>query len=372
MTATDERGTRIRGEAVETQPKHRIGVGVLLTAAMAVALGAALLGLPRAHQQLSEVARYAMQTSLPSWNLTEPVNEVVYGSRGFDTFGETFLLLAAVISVVLLSRPREPRTGYFGEDVAGQREQSEIEPAQQSPDGGEREARRAESAESDEESESSDDPAAAAATAPFPSKTSVEHRPKTPDNELVGGRGPERAEAMSIIVRGAVRAATPILAVTGCYLVAWGYSPGGGFPGGAVILGVVLLVYAGFGRKRVARVVQPKLMESIEMAGAALIILTEALGLFLKGSFTANWLPLTPPQTIRSGGVVQLFSGGELVEVGTGLIIAVFALLAMSHDWARDASAREGDGEDGAGKEEDGGEDHERASQAANAGGADQ
>src|SRR5581483_6717756 len=337
MTTTDERGTRIRGEAVESEPKHRVVVGMLLTAGMAVAFGAALLSLPRAHQQLSEVARYALQVSLPSWNLTEPVNEVVYGTRGFDTFGETFLLLAAVISVVLLARPREPRTGYFGEDVAGEREQSEIDPGG-APDAEEREARRAESAESDgeseqsDESESSDDPAAAAATAPFPSKTSVEHRPKTPDNELVGGRGPERAEAMSIVVRGAVRTATPILAVTGCYLVAWGYSPGGGFPGGAVILGVLLLVYAGFGRKRVARVVQPKLMESIEMAGATLIILTEALGLFLKGSFTANWLPLTPPQTIRSGGVVQLFSGGELVEVGTGLIIAVFALLAMSHD----------------------------------------
>ncbi|HEU5429725.1 MAG TPA: MnhB domain-containing protein [Actinocrinis sp.] len=326
MTATDERGERVRGEAVETEPKHRVVVGMLLTAGVAVAFGAALLGLPRGRQQLSEVARYAMQTSLPSWHLTEPVNEVVYGSRGFDTFGETFLLLAAVVSVVLLSRPREPRSGYFGEDTAGRREQSEIDPAE-APDSGEREARRAESAESDEE-------------------VAAGHRPKTPDNELVGGRGPEQAEAMSIIIRGAVRTATPILAVTGCYLVAWGYSPGGGFPGGAVILGVVLLVYAAFGRKRVARVVQPKLVETIEMAGAALIILTEALGLFLKGSFSANWLPLAPPQTIRSGGIVQLFSGGELIEVGTGLIIAVFALLGMSHDWARDKSAQEPGGED--------------------------
>ena len=340
MTATDERAGRLHGEAIETEPKHRVVVGMLLTAGVAVAFGTALLGLPRAHQQLSEVARYAMQTSLPSWNLTEPVNEVVYGSRGFDTFGETFLLLAAVISVVLLSRPKEPRSGYFGEDVAGRREQSEIGPAHV-PDAGEREARRAESAESDGGSESEQSPDPESARSPFPSKTSVENRPKTPDNELVGGRGPERAEAMSIIIRGAVRTATPILAVTGCYLVAWGYSPGGGFPGGAVILGVVLLVYAGFGRKRVARVVQPKLIETIEMAGATLIILTEALGLFLKGSFSANWLPLAPPQTIRSGGIVQLFSGGELVEVGTGLIIAVFALLAMSHDWAGDKSADE-------------------------------
>jgi multicomponent Na+:H+ antiporter subunit B len=346
MTATDERGERVRGEAIETEPRHRVVVGMLLTAAVAVAFGTALLGLPRAHQQLSEVARYAMQTSLPSWNLTEPVNEVVYGSRGFDTFGETFLLLAAVVSVVLLARPREPRRGYFGEDIAGRREQSQIDPGE-APDSGEREARRAESAESDEESESSDAPDADRDTSDAQKTVAAENRPKTPDNELVGGRGPEQAEAMSIIIRGAVRTATPILAVTGCYLVAWGYSPGGGFPGGAVILGVVLLVYAGFGHKRVARVVQPKLMETIEMAGAALIILTEALGLFLKGSFSANWLPLTPPQTIRSGGVVQLFSGGELIEVGTGLIIAVFALLAMSHDWARDEPENESESEGG-------------------------
>ncbi|MGH3414853.1 MAG: MnhB domain-containing protein [Actinocrinis sp.] len=41
------------------------------------------------------------------------------------------------------------------------------------------------------------------------------------------------------------------------HLVAWGYSPGGGFPGGAVLLGVLLLVYAGFGRRRIARVARP-------------------------------------------------------------------------------------------------------------------
>ena len=48
---------------------------------------------------LPAVARYAMDVALPRWGLTEPVNEVVYGTRGFDTFGETFLLLAAVVSV---------------------------------------------------------------------------------------------------------------------------------------------------------------------------------------------------------------------------------------------------------------------------------
>lgn len=340
MTAVDERERQSHREAEETEPRHRVAAGALLTAGMAVALGAALLNLPREHAPLPEVARYAMQVALPGWHLTEPVNEVVYGTRGFDTFGETFLLLAAVVSVVLLSRPREPRTGYFGEDVAGEREQSQVEPAQP-PDAQETQARDAESAETDQEADDRQDSRGQQGQRGEKSGRSAGQRPANPDRERLGTYVPERAEAMSIVVRGAVRAATPILAVTGCYLVAWGYSPGGGFPGGAVVLGVVLLVYAGFGRKRVARVVRPTLIETIEMAGAALIILTEALGLFLKGSFSANWLPLAPPATIRSGGIAQLFSGGELIEVGTGLIIAVFALLAMGHDWSRDESAAE-------------------------------
>lgn len=313
----DSRESRPRGEPVEAEPRHRVAVGLVLTAGMAAALVVAFADIPREHAPLPQVARQAMEVALPGWRLLEPVNEVVYGTRGFDTFGETFLLLAAVISVVLLARPRETRRGYFGEDVAGLREQSRIDP-HEAADAQQRRAREAE----DEE---------AGAGTGHPGK-----HPETPDAEPLGTPAPEKAEAMTVVVRGAVRTATPILAVTGCYLVAWGYSPGGGFPGGAVALGVVLLVYAAFGRRRIQRVVRPALVETVELAGAALIIVTEALGLVLKGSFSANWLPLAPEGTIRSGGVAQLFSGGELVEVGTGLIIAVFALLAMGHDWSPD------------------------------------
>jgi multicomponent Na+:H+ antiporter subunit B len=141
---------------------------------------------------------------------------------------------------------------------------------------------------------------------------------------------------MTVVVRTAIRVALPVLAVAGLYLVAWGYSPGGGFPGGAVILGVLLLVYAGFGRRRIAAVVRPGLLETIELAGAGAIILTELLGLLLRGSFSANWLALAAPATILSGGIAQLFSGSELIEVGTGLAIAVFALIGMGHDWSPD------------------------------------
>jgi multicomponent Na+:H+ antiporter subunit B len=74
----------------------------------------------------------------------------------------------------------------------------------------------------------------------------------------------------------------------------------------------------------------------LEILGAIAIIVIEVLGLVLRGSFSANYLPLGPLESIRSGGVLQAFSASELIEVATGLTLAVFALIGMRHDWAPD------------------------------------
>jgi multicomponent Na+:H+ antiporter subunit B len=330
VTTTERPGdvSQARREPAEHEPEHRRWAGLILAAAMAAALAAAMAGIPREHSPLPAVARYAMQVALPQWHLTEPVNEVVYGTRGFDTFGETFLLLAAVISVVVITRSKEPRRGYFGEELAGRREQAQADPAEQD-DASERTAQAAERRE--QGAREAGDPA----------------EPDTPDATPLGTPAPETADAMTVVTRTAIRVALPVLAVGGLYLVAEGYSPGGGFPAGAVLLGVLLLAYAGFGRRRISRVVRPDLLEGIEMAGAVAIIVTEALGLVLKGSFSANWLPLAAPQTILSGGAAQLFSASELLEVGTGLAIVIFALIGMGRDWSpgqdRDRDAGEPD-----------------------------
>jgi multicomponent Na+:H+ antiporter subunit B len=320
-------------EAREHEPRHRPWAGAALVAGLAAALAAAMVGLPDDHAPLPAVARYALVIALPRWGLTEPVNEVVYGTRGFDTFGETFLLLAAVVSVVVVTRSREPRRGYFGESAAGEREQAEDDAAAPA-DAAEHEARSAERREQDE------GPAG----------------PPTPDAVPLGTPAPETAEAMTAVTRTAIRIVLPVLMVAGLYLAAWGYSPGGGFPGGAVLTGGLLLAYAAFGRRRIARVVRPALLETIEMAGAVAIIGTELLGLLLRGSFSANWLPLAQPQTPLSGGIAQLFSASELIEVSTGLAIAIFSLIGMRHDWApdenEDGTAGDGNSDDAASREE--------------------
>jgi multicomponent Na+:H+ antiporter subunit B len=305
------------GELTDAEPRHRPRVGALVVCAVAAVLVVALVDLPREGARLSAVAHQALSVAVPQWHTTEPVNEVVYGTRGFDTFGETFLLLAAVMSVVVLARRREPRRGFVGEEREGSEEERSM-PAAAAPDAGQQAAREAEAAE--DELDRTD-------------------RPETPDKEPVGTLGQETSHSMTVVTRTAARIAAPLLAIAGCYLCAWGYTPGGGFPGGAVILGVVLLLYAGYGYPRISKVVRPAVVELIEIAGALVIVVTEVLGLVVKGSISQNWLPLAPVETIRAGGVTQVFSGSELIEVATGLVIAIFTLLGMRHDWTADAAS---------------------------------
>ena len=292
---------------------HRPGLAVGAVCAVAAALAVGFVALPRDAAALPAVARHAMRIALPRWGTTEAVNEIVYGSRGFDTFGETFLLLAAVVAVLLLARGREPRAEYVGEASAGRSEQAKADPAQ-TADREEQLARRAEEAESSDE----------------------ERAPDHVDAEPLGLPAPERSAAMTVIVRVAARVAAVPLAVAGVYLAAWGYTPGGGFPAGAVLTGVALLLYAALGHRAVGPAVRPSVMEPIELFGAAAIVAVGVVGMVREGSFLQNWLPLAEQQTIRAGGTLQVFSGSELIEVATGLTIAIYALLGMRHEWARD------------------------------------
>ena len=291
---------------------HRAWLGLALVLAVGAVLVIGVLGLPRETAPLPDVARHAIQIALPQWGQVEVVSEIVYGSRGFDTFGETFLLLAAVVAVTTLARPREPRGEYVGEASAGQRAQREQDPHEEET-ATEQQAREAEREEARE-----GPPPLAAPDA---------------DTEPLGTPAPERAVGMTVIVRLAVRVAALLLAVASIYLAAWGYTPGGGFPAGAALMGVALLLYTGLGHRAVTAVVRPSVLEPVELAGALAIVAIGLLGLVYKESLFANFVPLAQPMTIRAGGTNQPYSGAELVEVATGLTIGVFSLLGMGRDW---------------------------------------
>lgn len=297
----------------DVEPRHRLGWGMALAVGMFAVLAVAVWGSPREHAPLAAIARQAMVGSLPDWKSTEPVSAIVYGYRAFDTFGETFILLGAVVGVGLLCRRREPRTGFVGEEEAGAREQRQVRVGEHGTTLTEREALAAEAAEAGEPEDA---------------------RPPLPDTQPLGGDRIEPARAMTVVVRAGVRVVAPLLGVAGIYLFAWGYSPGGGFPAGAVVLGVALLAYVSVGYARIEPAVRPEVVEPVELVGGIAIIALMVGGLIAAGSLTANFLPLAPPETILAGGTTQAFSAAEFVEVATGLTLACFALLTMAHDWS--------------------------------------
>lgn len=306
------------GDGAHRDDWHRPRWTFVVVAAVGAVLVVGLTGLPRDTAALSWAARHAMRIALPKWGTTEVVSEIVYGSRGWDTFGETFLLLAAVVAVGLLCRGREPRGEYVGEASAGRTEQASADP-ERSEDAEEERARSAEEREDE-----------------------AEPAPDDADDDPLGARAPERAAAMTVVVRIAARVAAPILGIAAIYLCALGYTPGGGFPAGAALAGVVILLYAALGHRAVGRFVRPDLLEPAELIGALAIVAVGVVGIVQRGAAFANWLPLAEQQTIRAGGTLQVFSVAELVEVGTGLVIATFALLGMRHEWTPDPD----DGED--------------------------
>ncbi|HVU92523.1 MAG TPA: MnhB domain-containing protein [Jatrophihabitans sp.] len=289
---------------------HRWPVGLALAAALAAAFAVGFLDLPREGTSLPAIARHALAIAQPQWDTTEVVSEVVYGTRGFDTFGETMLLIAAVVSVMTLARSREGRAEYVGESAAGEREQRSQDPGDAGPPD---ESEQAEEAE----------------------EHGAEPQPD-PDALPIGSRRADAAEGMSLVVRTAAVPAAVILSVAGVYLAAWGYTPGGGFPAGVIVTGIAILVYVAFGRSVIRTVVRPTLLEPVEMLAGAAIGVVGLIGLVRHGSLFANGLPFAESQTIFAGGNQQLYSALELIEVAVSLTIAVFALLGMGHDWAPD------------------------------------
>ena len=295
-------------------PNRSRAAAAVVVAATAAVLVSAFVDLPRETAELPAIARDAMTSALPDWHDPEVVSVIVYGTRGFDTFGETFLLLAAVVGVIVVCRGPERRRVFLQEERLGRREQEETRRARR---GTRRRGRRreVEHAEDIEQGQAAD---------------------SNSGDGRIGERGHVSAPAMTVVVRTAARPLLLVLAVGGAYLLALAFTPGGGFPAGGVLAGVVLLAYAAYGYGAVRRVVRPALLEAFELAGAAAIIGIAVLGLVLEGSVSANWLPIGQEKTFFGGGILPAFSASEFIEVATGVLIVVFSLVAMEREWTEE------------------------------------
>jgi len=103
----------------------------------------------------------------------------------------------------------------------------------------------------------------------------------------------------NFILKAGVRIITGIILIVGIYIFIHGHlTPGGGFPGGAMIASSVLLMYISddkFKEKMNA-------FNVLEGTSGVLVIVLGLIGLFAFNSFLYNFLP--------SGEIGQLFSAG--------------------------------------------------------------
>lgn len=131
-------------------------------------------------------------------------------------------------------------------------------------------------------------------------------------------RGAGTADALRAL--GAVLVG-PIL-LLGVYIVVHGaLTPGGGFQGGVLLAGALLLVYAAGQVAAVQRVRPVALVEIADAFGAGAYTLVAVAGLVFGVAVMDNFLPYGTAGSLLSGGTVPVLSIAVGVEVTAGVTL---------------------------------------------------
>jgi multicomponent Na+:H+ antiporter subunit B len=137
-------------------------------------------------------------------------------------------------------------------------------------------------------------------------------------------RGPDTADSLRAL--GAVLVG-PVL-LLGVYVVVHGaLTPGGGFQGGVLLAGALLLVYAAGQVAAVQRVRPVALVEVADAVGAASYTLVAVAGLVFGVAAMDNVLPAGTTGSLLSGGTVPVLSVAVGVEVTAGVTLILSELV---------------------------------------------
>ena len=128
------------------------------------------------------------------------------------------------------------------------------------------------------------------------------------------------------------------MVLLGIYVVVHGaLTPGGGFQGGVILAGALLLVYTAGQVVAVQRVRPVSLVEVTDAAGAAAYTLVALAGLVFGVAVMDNVLPIGTTGSLLSGGFVPVLSIAVGVEVTAGvtLILSEFVDQMLLHGGGR-------------------------------------
>jgi multicomponent Na+:H+ antiporter subunit B len=138
----------------------------------------------------------------------------------------------------------------------------------------------------------------------------------------------ERGAAAPSALRALGAALVGPVLLLGVYVVLHGaLTPGGGFQGGVILGGALLLVYAGAQIVAVERVRPVSLVEIADAAGAAAYALVAIGGLVFGVAVMDNVLPTGTTGSLLSAGTIPILSVAVGVEV-TGAITLILSEFA--------------------------------------------
>jgi len=134
-------------------------------------------------------------------------------------------------------------------------------------------------------------------------------------------------EGMSVIVKTITRFTVWLIFLYGLYIVAHGHlSPGGGFAGGVIVaLSYVHLTLA-YGKNFVMERTNRSIMHTLEALGGLLYVLIGIVGLYVVGSFLANFLGVGKLYYLQSAGYIPILNIIICIKVGMGLYLVFFYL----------------------------------------------
>jgi len=108
----------------------------------------------------------------------------------------------------------------------------------------------------------------------------------------------------------------------GLWLVAFGYvTPGGGFQGGVVLAGALLLVYLTGSMRRYTAVTPLTAVEMSEASAAGTFVALGIAGLVAQGAYLHNFLGPGKQGTLQSGGSIAMLNWATALAVTTAMLL---------------------------------------------------
>ena len=142
-------------------------------------------------------------------------------------------------------------------------------------------------------------------------------------SERYAGRPPHRPHTSPALIAVGRWLVGPVL-VLGLYIDTHGQlTPGGGFQGGVVLAGAVILVFVAGGRVAMAPIRPNGPAEVLEAIGAGGYVAVGVGGLIAGMQFLSNFLPLGTKGSLLSSGTIVSLSAIVGLEVAGALTLIV-------------------------------------------------